>query len=209
MVEATINTNGREPESGEGSDLKPQGGDSQPQRIGGFELLSPGDIVGDGINGDAPRKRKGRPKGSRNASPSTEKTQNTLIANLESLLLSVHFMGAKILEVPEIELDEQEAKMLSDCLRKVAEFYPVSLSPKRMAMAELAICAGTIYGPRIVTIYKKAPKGPKLVPSQPQQTQQQPVQAAAASRPVAPSSTPRVPSDMWNQDGQETASDQA
>jgi len=118
--------------------------------------------------------------------------------------------------MPEIELDAQEATMLSDSLRKVAEFYPVSLSPKRMAMAELMICLGTIYGPRIITIYKKAPKGPKLVPpkpAQPQTTQPQPAQPAAASagsRPLTQATSgPRVPSEMWNQDGFENATDQA
>jgi hypothetical protein len=213
MVEATgfgINDNNERPE---GLQHKPEGGGTEPPRIGGFEVHTPGEFS---FESAPPKRKRGRPAGSRNsARTDTEKApQNNLIESFESLLLSVHFMAAKLLDVAELELDESEAKRLSDAFKKIAEFYPMGLSPKRLAWAELSIAAGTIYGPRIVTIYKKKPKqNPQLrvMPNSPQQSpnnpQQQRPQQSPPARP-APQG-PQVPSQMWNQDAVENASDQA
>ena len=124
----------------------------------GFDIISPIDLTGTddnrGDNSSEPR-RRGRPKGSRN----TPKTpQGNLTDHLEDLLLSVHMMGAAFLKVPELELDADEAKRLSDSVKQVAEYYPVVFNPKKLAIANLVITLGTIYGTRAVAIYKTAPK---------------------------------------------------
>jgi hypothetical protein len=204
----------------DGSVRESQGGGTEPPSIGGFRLIDPGELGDSGSGGAAPKKR-GRPKGWRKSveSPASETPKN-LIANIESLLLSVHFMGAKLLEVPELELDEEEAKKLADAIRRVAEFYPVALSPKKLAWAEFSFAMAGVYGPRVIAIYKKAPKqqpGPRAVPRQQAQSQAQSHQPvnhpgpsqAATPRPLTSASAPRVPSEMWPQSGNEVDSDQA
>jgi hypothetical protein len=219
MVEATINTDNRTDEpikpGSDGAINELSRRDQEPPRIAGFAVESPAEFGGEFATiGDAP-KRRGRKPGSKNrASIPTEKPpQSNLIESFESLLLSVHFMASKLLDAPEWELDPPEAKALSDSLKRIAEFYPVGLSPKRIAQAELAVVVATVYGPRIVTSFKKAPKpqqpGPRAVPP-PQRQAQQPQAQQQQTQPQARAANgPRVPSEMWNQDGQENPSDQA
>jgi|HubBroStandDraft_5_1064220.scaffolds.fasta_scaffold31237_3 hypothetical protein len=215
MVEATIDT---KPDGNTGGSLGIDGassadnglagGGKEPPRISGFEVHSPLEFS-NAPSGNSPRKR-GRPAGSKNGPRLAEKTpQSNLIANFESLLLSVHLMGAKILEIPELELDDEEAKRLSDSLKKVAEFYPVGISPKRMAIAELCMAAGSIYGPRVVTLMKTAKKKtPPPVRQVPQSQPQGPARPVAATGTTGPVQVaPRVPSEMWSQDGQEAPSE--
>lgn len=123
------------------------------------------------------RRKPGRPKGSYNKSVEQIVAQSNL-ADLESLLLSLHLMGASLLRVPELELDSDECKRLSDAIRNVAQHYSFSVDPKKMAVAQLVMCAGSIYGPRILaaTIHKskktviepsvatESKKGPQPVP---------------------------------------------
>jgi hypothetical protein len=223
MVETTINRGNNEDVpaiNGTGSvNNESQGGGTEPPSIGGFRLLDPGELGDAGSGGAAPKKR-GRPKGWRKSAESpTSETPKNLIANIESLLLSVHFMGAKLLEVPELELDEEEAKKLADAIRRVAEFYPVALSPKKLAWAEFSFAMAGVYGPRVIAIYKKAPKqpGPRAVPRQTEQSQAQSHQPVnqpgpsqvATPRPLTSASAPRVPSEIWPQSGNEVDSDQA
>jgi hypothetical protein len=215
MVEATINAadGDAKPVSNNGGGATPElpRRDPEPARIAGFETVSPDELR---FESSEPSRRRGRPRGSKNRDIDKAAPTGNLIESLESLLLSVHFMGAKLLDAPEWELDPQEAKMFADSVKKVAEFYPVGLSPKRLAMAEFSIVVATIYGPRIVTTIKKAPRaavtsrvasGPQAVPQR-QQTAQQ---AKTAGNGTSAATAPRVPSEMWNQDGIELPSDQA
>jgi hypothetical protein len=191
---------------------------AEPPRIGNFDLYSPADLRFDEPASGEPARRRGRPKGSRNVGTrvAEKASQNNLIESFESLLLSTHFMLAKLLEVDELELDAGEAKRLSDAFKKVAEFYPMGLSPKRLAWAELSIAAGTIYGPRVVTIYKKKPK----TPAPPVRVMPSPAQPPAKPAP-APNGAPaasqqqqqkgaQTPSQLWSQAVNDDAlSDQA
>jgi len=115
--------------------------------------------------------------------------------HIESLLLSVHLMGATILSTPEIALDPSEAKAYADALRKVAEFYPMVVDPKKIAIANLCIVMGGIYGTRAVAIYKKSQqpkKGPASVqPIRETQKPEPPKQPAPA-----PAATIMVPSQV-------------
>jgi hypothetical protein len=66
-------------------------------------------------------------------------------------LLSIHLMGATILKVPELALSDEEAKKITAAVAKVASHYDVGASEKSIAWANLAICAGGVYGTRIWT----------------------------------------------------------
>lgn len=118
--------------------------------------INPGEIIipGDTVSGE-PR-RRGRKPGSRNkaARPSKENTQD-----LTGLLLSIHLMGAAFLKTPELALTPDEAEQLGTAVARVnAEFGVQIMSQKMAAIVNLTIVAGTIYGPRAVTIFHEKKK---------------------------------------------------
>lgn len=56
------------------------------------------------------------------------------------------------MKIPELMLTEDESKMLANAVNKVTELYDIPiLSEKSQAWMGLAIAAGTIYGPRLMT----------------------------------------------------------
>ena len=74
-------------------------------------------------------------------------------------------MGAAILATPEIELDKEEAKKLSDAIKEVGKHYAMTFDPKHVAIANLMAVTGFVYGPRIVAFRarRRAEKGPQEV----------------------------------------------
>jgi len=181
----------------------------EPRKIAGFTLIQPGDeeIIDAGTDGSytggagsdpiSEPKRRGRKPGSTNKPRETE-TSSNLIANLESLLLSIHFMCANIVGVSELEIDPSEAKRLSDAIKNVSKHYAVTMDPRKLAIVELCCAAGGIYGPRAIAIIKKpratSQQGPKLVPKQ--AAQPQPISTQSGS-----SSAAKVmnPSQVWDE----------
>lgn len=100
------------------------------------------------------RKRRGRPAGSRNVNRA--QTSKEVRSDLTGLLLSLHLMGAAITKVPELRIDEDEAKILGDAVARVNREFGVELmSPKMSAIVNLAIAAGTVYGPRAVAVHQR------------------------------------------------------
>lgn len=184
-------------------DSKPEDRITEPQgtteRIAGFASVSPFDIIDGGTDANAnvgsnqPR-RRGRPPGSRNRTAAAEKETPNLIQDFESLLLSVHFMGAKILSIPEMEIDEEESKKLSKAIKNVAKHYAVNIDPKKLAWAELVAAAGGIYVPRFIAASKRQPKqpGPQLVKEAPKSN-------APGPQPINSPMKARTPSEMWNE----------
>jgi len=59
-------------------------------------------------------------------------------------------MLAAITQTPELVLDKDEARKLSDAAAEVARQYAVAFDPKKVAVVNLFATAGFIYGPRIV-----------------------------------------------------------
>jgi hypothetical protein len=96
--------------------------------------------------------------------------------------LAVHLGIAKIVSMPEMELDNEEAKKLSAAAVNVARFYNVEVDPKILAWVALIGVMGSLYIPRITAaaMRKKMDKEPKT-PSV--QANVQPMQKPAAIQP--------------------------
>jgi hypothetical protein len=185
---------------------EPQDRGKEPQgTIAGFPTVSPfnlGDSTGatpgptsagiSGINPDgspAPR-RRGRPPGV----PNRPKDPNALttsrvaenLIGLESLLLSVHMMGARMMDIPELEIDEAESKRYAEAVKEVAKHYNLAIDPKHMAIWQLGTCMASIYMPRFQQYNKRKANKPKLVSIDRQQTSSQPQPQPAQNRAEAP-----------------------
>lgn len=144
-------------------DRKPENGNKEPD--GGIPRITPvafdaGTFDAGTNSGEPPaRKRRGRPPGTRNANATSTaaetKASTPDLSDLKALLLSVHFMGAQLLSAPELEIDADEAKKLSEAIQNVAKYYPMVFDPKKMAIIQLAFVASGIYGTRAIAIYKR------------------------------------------------------
>lgn len=145
-----------------------ESGASSTERIAGYSAITPSYPIS-GTETGGPKKR-GRPRGSRNRTTTdtsgtgyTQETGKNLatssIADLEALLLSIHLMGAKLLSCPELELDDAEAKKLSDSIKNVAKYYPVVISAKKIALFDLGATLTGIYGTRVIAIMAGRGKG--------------------------------------------------
>jgi hypothetical protein len=166
------------------ADRQPANGDHTPKRetprINGFDLNSPSDFetrsdpgfnpAGNdfGSTTSEPRKR-GRPFGSKNK----EKiVSSNLIPDLESLLLSIHFMVSRVTGYSELELSDHEARDIAEAVKNVAQYYPLGLDPKKLAIGQLCFTLAGVYGPKATAIYRKSneKKGPVLVSPIPPKT---------------------------------------
>lgn len=197
---------------------KPPIGIEEPEILTGepitsFDTVDPVAVTDDRTtdSGDTGR-RRGRPKGSKNKI-GLQPPPN-LIADFEALLLSVHFMGAKLLSTPELELEPEEAKKLADAIKEVARHYSLAMEPKKLALYQLAFTAGGIYGPRFIAIVKSKPRpvapatapGPQLVKQEPRpEPRPEPVPANSGTgslHGLTPSQLwPEIPFDNFSTNG--------
>jgi hypothetical protein len=96
-------------------------------------------------------KRRGRPPGSKARHHKAGKASSApSLEGIESILLSLHLIAAKITHIDELELSEEESKRLSDALSRVAVLYDIEASEKTLAWLNLALCCGSIYGTRMM-----------------------------------------------------------
>lgn len=111
--------------------------------------IEPSTIPGNASDG-APR--RGRRPGSRNASSNTKPDRKKEgKQDLTILLMGLHSMGAAFSKIPELELSEKEAKILGDSIQTVNDLYGGYMIPeKAQAWMNLAMAAGSIYGPRFM-----------------------------------------------------------
>ena len=110
-------------------------------------------------------------------------------------------MGSAILQVPELALDETEAKKLALAIEGVNEQYKIALDPKKAAWIDLVQVAGVIYGPRAVAFYIR-----KKAQARPLQFHRQagPVRPATAAAPPVddnPITAPDLNTDKTKQNG--------
>jgi hypothetical protein len=194
---------------------EPESGSAKPEILYGTDTFDPvTERIGTGASADSGsdgvkrtksgridrRTLRGRGTGAGTGEP--EETPSSSVnldkVNLTDLLLSLHAMGAAFLSTPELELDRDEAKKLSDGIQKVGKYYAMAFDPKRVAIAELAIIVGGIYGTRFVawknrrtSTEETTPKpGPALVQSR----------SAAPAQPSKPMHM-TSPSELWPEGG--------
>lgn len=153
-------------ESGIPIDLDTLGRDTSEDSSGfaGIPIINPGDIEG------APeqvRTRRGRKPGSKNKSNRPAPALQANIEGLETILLSLHGMGAAFFKTEELELDPKEAKSLAEGMAKVARHYGSGgMSEKTVDWLNLFLVLGTVYGTRVkaINIRKKIAKpAPQLI----------------------------------------------
>ena len=128
---------------------------TESELVNGFESVNPGDTGNGSDSGGTAgsgtatgTRRRGRPPGSTNAPRKTK----TNLGGLESILLSLHAMASGFLEVPELALDPDEAKLMADAAAQVAAHYNHVMNPKVLAWANLAMVCGGVYGTRYAAV---------------------------------------------------------
>lgn len=141
-------------------------------------------------------KRRGRPPGSKNGIRTATQTVSPNLENLETLLFSVHVMGAAFLSHPKFALDHEETRRLGSAIRDVAKHYSFGLDPKKMAIANLAACAAGIYGPRVIDMWSsRPPKEVNVTPTRPEKVQ--PIRETPKPNGAAPVPVTN-PSQLWD-----------
>jgi len=138
--------------------------------IGGIPLVSPGSGAGAADSGI--KRGRGRPRGtgqsgtgsgSTGSKRSQEKAIQSSLSGIETLLYSLHAMASAV--VPELKIDQDEARQLPDAVAKVNEYYETTIDPKMMAWVGLFAVCGKIYGPRIIVWnIRRVASRPKLQP---------------------------------------------
>ena len=177
--------------------------------INGFEVESGPDtepIVGsDAGTGDRePRRTKsgkidGRTLRGKRGSKTSEESVHLNSISLETLLYSIHLMGAEFLACKELELEKDESKKLADAIQDVGKYYNVAFDPKKVAICQLAVIAGGIYGPMFVQVRRRLKAERTRQPlaatpiNQPRQQASQPAPNPAQARSVSEMS----PSDLF------------
>lgn len=121
-----------------------------------------------------PRSDAGKPRGTR---AGKKKAQETV----EPFLMMAHQWAAVLLHTPELELEQNEAKQLSDAYAVFCQHHDIPvLSEKRMSEINLIGAALIIYGPRMVAVRNRikqesrAKRAKNVTPFQ--QPMQQPIQ---------------------------------
>jgi hypothetical protein len=96
-----------------------------------------------------------------------------------------------MLGLKELELEKDESKKLADAIQDVGKYYNIGFDPKKVAIAQLCIVAGGIYGPMFVQIRRrmKSQRVPQPTPiatpidRQPKQAPQQPARPMSEMSP--------------------------
>ena len=146
-----------------GSNRNPKRGHGGDNRgIENAPIVEPAELAGSGGTGSdgTPKRRggwpKGKPRGKGNGgSQAAKATANLDLSGLESILFSLHMLLAANSGHEELALSEEEAHALAEAFAKVQRHYPPKVNQKMMDWGNLALCLGTVYGSRGVTLYQK------------------------------------------------------
>jgi len=145
-----------------------------------------------------PRKRRAR-AGTGNSAANATTTKTSDLAGIESLLMSVHMMGAIALKSPSFAISELEAKRLAKAVAEVQAQYPLVIDAKTQAWFNLAAIAGIIYVPRVIAVAntaKAAKIASKRAPQAPASTQSETAPEFSQSPQVDPRE-PQTPSQLY------------
>jgi hypothetical protein len=115
-----------------------------------FDINQPFDVAAALDTGSGTGRKRGRRPGSTN-----KKKTSLDISGVEKILLSMHAMASAAFHVPELELDEKEAKQLADAANNVASHYAVDLDPKTLAWINLLWALSMVYGTRGVAFVSR------------------------------------------------------
>ncbi len=107
------------------------------------------DSSSEGTTTEPARRRRGRPAGS-GIGKKKEVLQD--LNSLETILLSIHNMGAAFLDTEELQLEPAEAAEMAAAIERVRRLYPTEFNPKIMAWVNLSIVMGGAYGVRFMAI---------------------------------------------------------
>lgn len=173
------------------SDSGTQGRTGEPEIIGGYESADPRtERIGDrGNPGDGVKRTKdgridGRTtRGKRGPySTGTQKSDAVGVGfdklDLSEVIFSAHQMLSGF--VAELELDKDESEKLAGAVKEVGKFYGATFDPKKVAIFNLCLVAGGIYGTRFFAIRNRIaaskvarPPTPKPTPIRTSTTQAQ------------------------------------
>jgi hypothetical protein len=153
-----------------------------PEIIGGYESEEPRTerIASDsgGSTGGPKLTKSGRIDGrtlrrKRAAETSAQKSGAVGFSQLDltEVIFSMHQMLAGITSVPELELDRGESEKLGSAIKDVGSYYGAVFDPKKVAVFNLCMVAGGIYGTRLFAIRNR-------------------IASAKASKPPIPKATP-------------------
>jgi len=204
-----------------GVNATPKPDDGPASVIDGFERAIDPDTVRINAAGGAETVRRtktgkidGRTRAGRNTgtgtyaeTPSVSQDLNKI--SLTELLFSLHQMGAAFLSVAELELDKSEAEKLGNAIKDVGKFYAMQFDPKKVAIANLMVIAGGIYGTRYVAYRtrRKMERSKERIVEMPNRNQdpEQP-RATKPNGQAAPERRQtgqpmRAPSDLWPESG--------
>lgn len=148
---------------------KTAGGDRPQRPTGTPNPDTTGNATVIGTEQPAPRRGRGRPPGPSNtekghAAKADATPRGVNIDGVEKILFSIHTVMAAMSGVPELNLDEQEAKDVAKAVQAVGEHYKIILDPKTAAWLELGRVCGVVYGPRAVSIWVRMQMQAKTVP---------------------------------------------
>lgn len=167
----------------QGDDHESEGRTAEPERSAessGIPILNPIEL--ESPSGE-PRRRRGRPKGSTKGPVQVSPD----LTDTSGLIVGAHLFLAGLLNVPELEIDEQEAELFSRKAQKLLSLYVVKLDERKVAWGEFLLALGGIYGPRVVAVYKRSSSRPAPVAA-PTPIRPQPQQQTAPAPPPSPSS---------------------
>lgn len=104
---------------------------------------------------EAPRATiTGKRKYTKRAKQPGEREEAPLNINgIEKILFSAHGILSALTHVPELALDESEAKKLAKSIEGVTDQYKLTLDPKVAAYFDLGSTVSMIYGPRAFSYY--------------------------------------------------------
>ena len=114
------------------------------------------------------RRGRGRPRGNAQSGASKASDQASLAGlDIKDILLNIHMMLSVWTGLPELCLEDAEAKRLETAIKKVSRHYPVNISQKHVDLSYLIYTIGTIYGTRAVAIYAAKRKSGSTPPVNP------------------------------------------
>jgi len=180
-----------------------EGGTTEPERrietpterIAGFSVVNPLDIIDTGTGADQPvirTKRKYTKRGQKEEAVSNL----TALLKIERLLVTGCFFLGNLASAPELYISEAEAAEIGDALKELSKHYPIGMSEKSIAWVNLTFAVGGVFGPKVMAIYRRP------VVNKPVVAKREPV--ASNGIPMPPMATPetaKVPSEMWPQSG--------